>query len=807
MLLIALGALVSNPSLGQITAEESSGTYVSEPYDDGSVKVVLSPPNNAGISVNTFSSFKQNGRKVDLLNTPRLIESLDGEYTPEYSESAKLIVIVADNIHLDSETSVIGTNSDVLFVSGSGTSLTCSQCSFDNMNLISLVSGNLSNGSQSINNINSINVNGSASINGLKAPGSIGVNIISRNVTNLSGLIDLNIRANKTSTGGYETNPNGIHTIGSGSLNVITGAERWNYDVNNYQKIQLTKSVSTGSISSNAILRAPAVEITAPQNILINGLIDTRVNLLSSVRYHGETLLNNEGVKINQLRNNSRIQINNNIYTDGNIRLSAAGNVNVGINKSLIGEKKITVLAGLEFQNEGSLKSSQIMLASNGLYNRGRFEASNYLESFTDSYFVNDFGGEIIADKILLESEGLVRNGSRTPYLSKNNSHKLNINPTYYLSPELSKLGVFYASGNVVETNSSFSLLPPNDPTSRIVAKNISVNADAFENINPYYNKIGSDTDLQINVTGDELYGVSLKAENTINVSANSYIVNSSAVFATEKDTSSISMSAPNIINERYRGHISVDYLRTDGEIDEGRDALPYNEKVGTYVVVHSPPGMIYSLGELNVDASQSFTNMAGFIEIYEDAEVHTQSFRDYGLALSGIELNSSECLYCSERFINVGSVVNSGVRGYRNFVRDYTGSGSLIDTQEFDSLFYVGGNFLTTDVNAQSDASAIFQTFDTFEYYQSEAVERFVEFNVLSELDDLISTNYSVSTSDPNRLAIQTTVENSAGETETKISETSLVDAVANLYRSLRDTIRELVNEIDFWSEEATEG
>lgn len=779
--------------------------FVSNSTDGNDIRVVLAPANASGISVNRFSSFVQNNRRISLINTPRLIENLDYSLPDEYQDPAKLIVIIADGIVLDSSIEVIGPNADLIFLNQSQSSISCFNCSFKNANLISLVAGIVSALSSNSNNIGMVSVIGNLTVNSLTAPGSIGLNLVARNIPLLTGRIDSNIKAVKNQDGSYTNSSSGKYKIGAGNVNVVNGAKRWNYDNNNYQRTQLVEAIPKAFFTTDAAFYAPAVEITTSSDLRFNGIIDSRVDLLSSVRYRDETLLNNEGIKLNNLNNQDTIIVKGTLLSNGEIRLAAAGELQIEANAQVDSDSKVTLLSGGEFINLGLVNSRTVMLANGGVYNRGNLTSSNYLESYTSGFFVNDFGGEILAQEILIQSDGLVRNGSRTPYISESQSHPLSIDSNYYRTPDVNKLGLFFAKGNLVTTHSSWPILAPEKRSSKITGDKISIKSQAFENVNPFYNTIDNLSNWSVEVKSTDLFGVSINAETELNVQASTYAINSSALLAAEKDNAVINIEASNLINERYRGQIFLDYdIETEVEDRNGSiTALETTTDIlSTKVAVHSFPGMIYSLGELNIKSSQSFTNMAGFVETYGDTSIYTNDFRDFGLSLSGISRSVQECQGCEEIYVREDTLYTRMIR-HPQAVE----SSLRLDSQEFDSLFYVGGNFYSTDPDAQGDGTAIFKTLNSFAHFENLAVENFIEINLSGNGGDLISFNYSSSSNNPDAITVQAQYENSTSGTYTVLEETSFTDILIDLYESMVSALNYIISEIDFWSEEGAEG
>ncbi len=707
--------------------------------------LLLETPNQDGISVNYFKNFTVGDRPLKLLNLHKTVESEGGQ---EKKLAARVAIIIADEFHFNNSVSLVGPAADIVFLTNNKNgNITCVSCSFNNFLRISFIAAKASNeinrNSRTIDEVSTQDDEvTSVSIDSLYAPGAIAIDLFADNVQ-VDGEISSNTIVMKDARGGYTATPAGNLIMASGQINLIIGEATWNYD--EQRLIDVNESVGDWVLDGK--IASASIKISSSKNLYLRSMLDTRADVFSAINYNDSVFAPKESVEVYIFGGNS-LTVGGYIYSNGIVNLSSHGDLIVSAGSTLQSHYS-DFIAGNKLINFGLMKSEFTSIAGDKIFNEGKIESSAELEVFAVNELFNQYGGLVSGDKILLSSESsIVRNGSRTPYRSQDvdssgllklskSGYPINDDGTSKLTQDTSsnlgglsyfnstQLGTYYALEREVDSVTGVDL--PEEQTAHIVANDLKITARAFENINPYYVPVHDEPEIL--VKGKELGQVLIAAENSIEIQASRYILNSSAAIYTMSPSGSFTSNTSLFANERYRTQSVLNHKIVESIDDtEIEDIVIEDEIISTKVIAYSPPGRIVSMGDFITTAGQGIYNNTGYVEVYGDAELHTALFYDIGL---------------ENQAVTNRTVTDYNYGEGRRKAHIYS-SDALINPNELNSLFYVNGNFFTNAVNADGeDVSAqLFTSHNTLEHYVEQITDQLEQ--KYSSTDTGTRTTYS---------------------------------------------------------------
>ena len=637
----------------------------------------VSPPNTAGISINNFSTFVVDSKPLRLINVAGLVDSDDQSDLVEV-RPAELIVIVADNIDIRSNIEILGSATDVIFLStNSSGSINCDYCSFDNVLRLSLITAIPDIAvTESITNIGGLtpSTTSAISISNLTAPGSIGVDVLTGKLF-LDGTVDIHQRVLKDPMGGYTNDINGDVVLGTGSLGLILGPITWDYEEDRILSAQLFD----GSHNLAGTVYSSSLKISAAGDLNVNTVVDTRTDILSSVNYKNTVHIPRENINI-QTFADGELRIDGTQTSNGGIQFNSMGGLYLESSATHISGLDVELIAKNALVNVATIEGQNVSVAGNSVINEGELSALYSLEVWGQGQVSNQYGGLIKADIVKLMSETqVVRNGSRTPYISREfeQDHLLNIFGSNYIEQlDPTKLGTFYAL-NVPVSTASDSAIMPADSSAHIISNVLQIKAAAFENINPYYEKI--DSENSISLQQEYFNQVSVSSESYMGISTSAYVVNSSAVMVVNNESGLLEIHTSLFSNERYR---TLSVLEREESSTGTMPTEPCTNQLGcwdgqsesvsfrTKTVAYSPPGGVVFMGDSNVKAGHHFVNNPAYIEVFGDALFDTPT-----ISVLGFE---SIAVKRTDFYIHGGFILNLP------FIQD---------PASLDSLFFVGGD------------------------------------------------------------------------------------------------------------------
>ena len=678
-----------------------------EIYDEPVNPEVMSiaNPNSAGISVNRFDHFIVDSTPLNIVN----------QISNDVDRHAKLIVIIADSITLKNRIEVVGRYADILFVSeNSDGSIRCDNCGFRNFYRIGMVVNDgpmvFSEGDDFIGKLNS-SEQGLIDIRSLYAPGVIGLDLLAGSV-NTDGIVDLNTRVSITEAGSYQTDVNGDHRIGSGAINIMAGQFIWQYDAQTL--VDYTKGSNVSSL--NGHINASSIKLSASSPVTVQAKIDTLNHLRSSISYGGYTHLPSELVQLVNYTEQPLKLEEAHVVSKGALNIKSLSDLNLS-QDSILEAHTVSLIAGNTINQKANIFADLIDFGGESVFNRGQLHANTEIKGWADQYLVNQYGGEILADTVILQTDmdldSYILNGSRTPYESFDTS-LLPVGSDYYDSANHAKLGIYYAIG--LDDDVLFSdEVRPEKTHAHIRARHLEVKTNAFENINPFYQVVdGRLIPLQRKYHTQ----VTTIAEELLKVEADDYILNSSSFLGVQKESGLVQLKANLIFNERYRVLSIQDFLTfSSSEIVEiahsiEKEVDTTSEVLLTKIGVYSPPGILFSMGNFEASAQELFLNSMGYFEIFGNADIASASLHDVGM---------------SHRTFQRDVSVRPSFSYFNTLIHMPIESIVQTDPEQSDSLFYVKGMLKATAVEnlvGEEKQQAVFREYDPFNAYAKQIIE-----------------------------------------------------------------------------------
>ena len=619
------------------------------------------PPNAAGISINNLQSF-------NVSNRPAFINNFGGTtYTEQQAEvthgPAKIIVIVAHDSYLTKPIKILGSKADLFIITKvDHGGFTCQNCSFEGVLRLSILTrGDNFSFSADTSDLGSFKPTRTtyATINNLKAPGVIGVDIVTSTLhSNASVDLFQKVRTSGTNSS-IVVDEDGNKTIANGALNILLGAHQWDYHsnkiVDNGQGYYIQNNrlytgggwkKEKGIKTVSGHFKAKTVRISSSGSLTVSATAETVTDFTSTVSYRGEVFVPEESVDYQALA--GYLTVSGITNSAGDVRYKSKGRLNVnttqntshGKHLKVVSEERILIPAG------SRLVAENITLSGADIANSGTVRAAHRLEIHatnattaagntprgTGSVY-NQYGGELIGSDILIDARNVIRNGSRTPYASTPTTSDSLFNPQVFNNwidddGNAIAIGTFYHVPGSVDVAPTTTKKASNQKA-HIAGDKINMKATAIENINPYY--LFSDG-YQVDMQRDMVAQVAISAEDELKIKASSYILNTSSLLSLNKANAALQLNAPNVINNRYRVAFQLKASDVAPKIKTTIETM--TENVATKTALYSPPGVIRSTGKVTSDgvgATSQFRNIAGYIEVFGELDVAANTFHSEG--------------------------------------------------------------------------------------------------------------------------------------------------------------------------------
>ncbi|MDK2593797.1 hypothetical protein [Pseudoalteromonas obscura] len=588
--------------------------------------------------------------------------------------STETLVINATEIDIQNTVSVMGKPIDLVFISQGGT-VSCSNCSFDNAGRVSFINGTLSGG------IVRTQPSGRVTISTLTAPGLQSLEVMADSIAT-SGVIDLNLRAERHPNSGFIQSSRGSYVLGSGGINLYPGRFSIRYSdldmissttlSNTYQPSGTFKAASIGIVASQPV--------TIPASTELNTMSDA---LATSTR-QGQFYAPAEGVFIQIAEHESAtLNVYGKLFSDRIITTKAIGATTFRSGSRLIGQT-IKSFSDKGLLNQGYVDAGSIEFAASRLINSGTLSGSKInIEIEGDVY--NTFGGVIKAGTLSVDlNDGIFTNGSRTNRLNWPENKSLSAPSIDVNSVKHGPYSSYSATGSAQSRLSA-----------KVHANTIKIVAKAIENINPYHieEPSGVDWSAGIRVNTAQSEQVSIAAESKLELKASQYIRNSSAILRLNQQ-GIFHIDTPLLFNERYRLETTSFIISRYAYTSDNKGSQDTVEHgVGTQISAYSPPGRIVSFGEFQIGSKaepstrRRFVNAFSYIELFDNAR-----FQKLDLESIGIKLSST--------------VETSNFHAIKQCVALGNCSGAAVDTSvEGETLLAIHGNVYGINPNMESQS------------------------------------------------------------------------------------------------------
>ncbi len=657
-------------SANSVLASEYSGanTIVGEGYD---VLVPL-PANSSGISYNNLASFKVDGKALRIVNLK--------ENNPN-GTVADLIVIHSNQIVLAQEIELLGKPADILIIGNTSSGvINCNDCSFKNFGRVTIATASYSGFSVGMSSVGELSAStGSIVVSNLSAPGVNSVELVAGTVS-LAGEITTQRLANAHPDGGYEISESGSLVLGSGGVNLYIG-DGLVYDYDEIQVLQLPTG-ELAAVTLNGSIRSASVNITslAPLNVKSN--IDTSSDLLATSFYRDHFNVPSESIIIKSLGDEGLLSISGNITSHKILLRSYEDTILSGV----LDADAIVIVSNNRLENTGEILGGFVEVASNKFFNSGRIKGDS-VEVIAEKRIHNGYGGEIFADDIVIVSQlGTVINGSKLPFILNGDK--------WEEGEELIGRGYINGDAGYYQRVDESQGVRADSLRGLIIGKRVAVKGINVKNINPYYEFRTSVEDWSAGIPIDTIKAsqVSIRASERLLLEAASVFENASGIIGMMERGGVFQVLARDIYNLRYRVQVALDtYLNQN----TGSVTVLYEEGVSSELVIYSPPGTMYSMGDFNAKG-KSFFNRLSFFEVYGDAYLDVSYTKTSGIKIQDATFHSYVEIFYTCRYY----CGDDGSYFIDTYERTYTFK------EETDTLFFVHGNTVAKKLVVRNEES-----------------------------------------------------------------------------------------------------
>lgn len=614
-----------------------------------------------GISRNSFTRFEPVGK----------IQVIDPGISPD-DKSTKTIVIESSDINL-SETVLENVSPHptnlILLSNGQNDEIVCNKCSFKGFQRVTIAAASTVPSENQNKPYKSFktDTNGSIKIIGFNTllpmlVNGVTLEFISSNIEN-SGFISTNSKANSHPSGGYVVSENGKYTVASAGINFYLGSLEVSYENGEILSTLKDQDYSGKPSIFNASLSSASIAIISARSLKFSptSSLSTISDIVMDGDYDGQQYIPHESISISTLVNSDKfgdIHQEGQFLTSNLVGIIAANNF---YNNGLIVAKNSQIAVSKLYTNDGLIESSETLEASaNSILNFGQISGRKIAFNATHS-IKNQFGGVLLASDISLEAGDLVINGSR----NQEKSYDSNYSPLNV--PSIDFTGVDYG---VYNNNAYTHEYDPDINTSAsIIGNNIFIKTKYLENINPYFRT--RPTTERWNDLIDFDYEISrqvrLTAEQQLQIKANNYVVNSSAILGVEQQ-GELTVNSPKFINERYR-------VNTDGYkfSRKKQDSLKEtHSSTGTTYEAHvnnfSPMGILYSYGDFNFSpvtssSKASFLNHISYLQVHGISNLYNTEFLSLSMATGTLPSGNMTSAVCLTQQCNQSKLYDSVIR------------------------------------------------------------------------------------------------------------------------------------------------
>lgn len=696
--------------------------------------LVVNTPNATRISYNKLTKFNVN-RPLKIINR-----------SDSYNNAlwaARLIVVDAAEITVNSNIEVLGEPADILLLNASATkNIQCTNCSFKNVGRLTFGVATptvaLSNSVASVGVLKAQS-GGLINLENLQASGVMSVEAIAEKIST-KGIINTQ-QYTADAEGNTISNvmvPGVSQVVGSGGVSLLHGQLDVDYET------LLLKELRSGSdaLDLGANISSGAINVIAVAPINVKGMLNTSSTFRTVSQYQGKLRAQSEVISLTTLAAsagvNNYLSVNSALITDGKLELTSQADIVLTASGASASGHKLSFNAIGDFVNRGQLKASrkyrldnlnnvdpEIEIGAKFIDNRGGIDIYEQIINVDKSLsepriagkltmtatgdVLNRFGGSVRAETIkFVAQSGRIRNGS-----------------LYAFDDATREQETIVAAPHDTQSISTLSVLPVSDskpfvnPKAIIQGVEIQLEANtSIENINPYTEPLTAGLDEQarsrVSATAQaHAEEVRIEAVKKLTLVAPQYILNSSAHLGVSEFSlvPSLIIQSPQVRNERYYSYTMLETVDETKEVMEQNSGATTTTRstvkgVQARYGFYSPPGVIYSFAPVHIqfgndsgNSNAGLLNNAGFIDIYSTVNLYgTGKVTSLGVKLDRLayETTSStrtvlnECI--NKAYWNGYGYVPQVICEQGNFSRTQTPEGKYIEPILDNTLFSVAG-------------------------------------------------------------------------------------------------------------------
>jgi hypothetical protein len=635
MLFIAI-ALLSFESLGSSFTSSSNETYMMVP---------AKPAASSTVSINEITNTDYFSKPVRILNYPNLYGA---------AEAAESIILRANNFSFTSSIEVVGKSAQVIIVGSNATqsTISCKNCRFIGMEKLIFAGEVKLEGGKPTEVLSAKRI----LIDNFQSPGVPITSFAARDIS-LSGLVNNHSRAQQLANGDYDFSESGGLITGGGSFSFFDGD--FSISLTDLEPKQLTTGKGNLTLATNLSINSTSIKMVSDKStqIFINGVLNTKSDITKATSVDEKFYAAEEGVFITSL-NDALVTVTGSLVSDNEVYISSNNSLKLKSQSSLV-STSISVFTKNSFLNDGAIYADLLKVSSKNITNHSFINVDS-AEFLASSIIENSHGGAIIGHDLSFISDKFFLNGSRTTsaicYKNVPSSGWFTYPPASEPCPNggvempitenikpltlaVQKESVFgtYVRSKKTDTDAE-SQYPMKGSSALIYGSNVYVKSKYFENINPYSEY--SDTvngwvnGIPLNVNAANQ--VKLFAESNLQVVADEYILNSSAIISLNDKVANggLLLKSKKIYNERYRMSALFD-------VEESLVNSTLVKQLKPYYYIYSSPGQIKSVGDLKVESEVEFLNLNSFVESYSSIYVDSPIFSSYGINITDTLLSS----------------------------------------------------------------------------------------------------------------------------------------------------------------------
>jgi len=563
--------------------------------------------NSSYISYNQLSSSAIQNDTLQILNAT----SVNSQLGQNSADTVILDFTDRSSVQLPSEIQLVGKPADLVITAQPGADIICDGCSFEGAGRVILATGELVYNSQSgeLSQVQSHTGRIVIGANGMQVNGAAYIDLISP-VIRIDGTIDTHMRA-QSFGGKPQLTASGDKTVATGKLSLFVGNNL--IDIPN-GKILASDVTANAQLLTNKRSQLLAGDIlishTSNQNPLsIQGELNTHSDFTLASKYRGANTLANHSVHIESLGD---IELETQITAEGAVDISSNKTIHLPSSEAVdagIESLAIHLVSANGINNHQELTADSVNLAADTINNKGTLWAEKAAYIDAKSAFNNHFGGTVIANKLKIKSAGQITNGSTT-------------------AVEIT------ATGRQIDGMPSTSKTLHKDQTALIMTGELSIQAGALLNANPYY-AVNEGESVNFFFDPNRAGQVMIYSQGQMNIETGNRVDNRSAIIRSDQG---LNINTVKLVNSRTKletnskigGSIPIaSCYQSDTCLLNGNQVA---NSLSTYEYFRylSPAGRIEAGANSSLQA-QSFDNNHSHVSVLGDLDIEVNAFSQEG--------------------------------------------------------------------------------------------------------------------------------------------------------------------------------